>query len=281
MKQWMRKGLISASITGTLVLVPAGIVLAHQGSDSGTASARPGLGHRPGGIIDAALRLGSLSPAQRAAVETLLAERASATAPARQAESQLLTALASQVEQAKIDEGVLGPSLNAVENADEAASATIRALVVRLHVELTPAQRSELVDSIEAGHGRGQRHWGHGTDAGGSHEGPGWGGDKLGLTAVQKAQIVANLRATEGDGDTRGIGSAMERHGMRGSPGERARALESFRGDDFDAADLVSPPAHGKFIVKLAEAMLPVLSPAQRSLLAQELRERADHPKPL
>jgi hypothetical protein len=38
--------------------------------------------------------------------------------------------------------------------------------------------------------------------------------------------------------------------------------------------------AHGQFVVKLAEAMVPVLSPAQRSLLAQDLRERADHPKP-
>jgi Spy/CpxP family protein refolding chaperone len=280
MKQWMRTFLIATSVVGALALIPGGIVLADQASTSGAASARSSWGHHPGGLIDAALKLESLTPAQRATIEPLRAERTAATTPAREAHSQLLTALAAQVEQAKIDEAALAPSLNAVETADLTAGAELRGLVTRLHAALTPAQRSELVDEIEAGHRRGPGHGRHGPGDGGGHEGPAWGGDRLGLTAAQKAQVAVALRAAVGDGGAEGRPGGERARGQGGPLGERAKALESFRGDAFDASNLEPPMPHGKFVVKLAEAMLPILSPAQRSMLAQELRERADHPKP-
>lgn len=208
----------------------------------------------------------------------LASERGAAIAPTRAALSQLLTTLAMQVDQGNIDAGALAPSLNAVESAESGATTTLQDLVNRLHAELTPAQRSELVDSLEAEERRGHFRSGHGPDAGGHHHGPGWGAERLGLTSTQRAQIAAALHATPQDGGAPGLTPDTGRFGMRGAWGERVKALESFRGDAFDASSLTPPKAHGAFVVKLAQAMVPVLSQAQRSTLAQELRERANHP---
>jgi Spy/CpxP family protein refolding chaperone len=203
------------------------------------------------------------------AIEQLVQTRRSAETPVRQADAQLLTALAQQVEQAAINRAALTPSVTARENAALAARTVDLDTVQKLHDLLTPAQRGQLVDGIEAhfqGHaGKGER--GHGDRLGMIAK-------KLGLTDQQKAQIAANFRAerqAEGDSgqhpDFRGAGRAW---------------LEAFRGDTFNAS--ASAPNGTQMMERRANKMedllaaaVPVLTPAQRAELASHLRARAAH----
>ncbi len=256
MNRWIRRAVMSASFASAVAL--GGVALA-QPSD---AAAPQQSGHRHphrDGLLREALGLDTLSPAQRSSIEALIQQRRDAAAPVRSADAQVLTMLAQQVEQASIDRQALAPALSAEQSAAVAENAVDRDALNKLHALLTPAQRSELVDRLEAR----TAQWRHGD--GGR---PGARRElhermaKLSLTPEQKAQIAANLRAerTPGQGAHRG---------------ERREALEAFRGDSFDAGTLAHVERRGERAEKLAQAMVPVLTPAQRATLAGELRARA------
>jgi Spy/CpxP family protein refolding chaperone len=280
MNRWIQKTVVLASMTSALALVPAGAALAQQtapaAAQPGQASQPGAMGHRPG-LLREALELDSLTADQRATIEALVAQRRAAAAPVRAADAQLLTVLAQQVEQASIDPATLAPSLGAEETAATAESAVERDAINRLHGVLTPAQRGALVDRVLADHA----HWGGGEhgrahDGGAPDEGHGFGprgrawAAKLGLTADQKAQIAASLRASrQADGGARGQ--------WRAQRSERRQALEAFRGDSFDASALVHVEHRGERAERLTAATVPVLSAAQRAILASALRARASH----
>lgn len=250
MKRWIRRVVMSVSITSAVALAAGGVALAHD------AEARHGHGQQAG-LLGQALQLDSLTPEQRTAIGQLVDRRRAASVPVRAADAQVLTALAQQVEQASVDRQSLGPVLVAEDKAADAQSAVERDAINRLHSLLTPAQRGQLVDRIEAEHAR--------KDAGEERRHPAWGG-KLGLTAEQKSQIAANL------------GERQRASGAKaGHDGERHQALESFRGDSFDPSALVHVEHRGERAEKLAEAMVPVLTPAQRGQFANRLRARAAH----
>ena len=84
-----------ASLAGAVALVPAGVAYAQQGGSSAHQGHHKG--HR-GGLVGAALKLDSLTPAQRTAIEQLVQTRKTAEVPVRQADAQVLTVLAQQVE---------------------------------------------------------------------------------------------------------------------------------------------------------------------------------------
>jgi Spy/CpxP family protein refolding chaperone len=260
MNRWTRKVVTCASIISAVALVPVGTALAQE------APAAPQLhehAHRAG-LLAAALKLDSLTPDQRTAIEALRDQRHAAAAPVRAANAELLTLLAQEVEQGTIDTQALAPALGAEHSAAVAESAVEEGVLNRLHALLTPAERSQVVDSVEAAHEQSPRH--HQGEPGKAGK-LGWGG-KLGLTPEQKSQIAANL-ATE-----RAVSSAD-------GGNERARrkeALEAFRGDSFDANQaraLVQVEGRGDREEKLARAVVPVLSRAQRATLASGLRARA------
>ncbi len=261
-----------ALLSSAAALVPAGVAFAQQAPDTGSPGRHHG--HRDG-LVGAALKLDSLTPAQRTAIERLEQTRRAAETPVRQADAQLLTVLAQQVEQASINRSALAPTLNARESASVAARTADLDTVQKLHDLLTPTQRGQLVDAAEA---RFQAHaasWK--SDGGVAHDGQGRLGkiaEDLGLTDQQKAQILANLRAehpASGDAGARPI--------FRGA----GKAwLESFRGDTFNAAaaapNLPQQIEHrGHHMENLVAAAVPVLSPAQRAQLATHLRARAAH----
>jgi Spy/CpxP family protein refolding chaperone len=269
MNRWIRTALLSSSLIGALALVPSAVAFA---SDAAHGEAGPH-GHEwhGGGLLGAALKLDSLTADQRAAIEKLIASRKAAGVPVRQAEAQLLTILAQQVEQAKIDPQGLSASVSAEQNASNAKVAAERDALAQLHAILSAAQRQQLVDRIEqARHGhegdeRGKAHEG-GREG---HEGHGgrWLGRALDLTPGQEAQIRANLEA-----ERNGAPDAHAGHG-----GERGKLLERFRGDAFDPSTFVTAHNRGVGIERLAEAAVPVLTPEQRATLANLLRQRAAH----
>lgn len=266
MNRWITRIVTVASLAGAAALAPAGIAYAQQAVT--TAHEGHHQGHRMG-LVGAALKLDSLTPAQRTAIEQLVQTRRSAETPVRQADAQLLTALAQQVEQAAINRAALAPSVTARENAALAARTVDLDTVQKLHDLLTPAQRGQLVDGIEA-HFQGQA----GKGERGHGERLGMIAKKLGLTDQQKAQIAANFRAerqAEGDAgqhpDFRAAGKAW---------------LDAFRGDAFNAS--ASAPNGAAMMERRANKMedllaaaVPVLTPAQRAELASHLRARAAH----
>jgi Spy/CpxP family protein refolding chaperone len=274
MNRWIRTALLSSSLIGALALVPSAVAFA---SDAAHGEAGPH-GHEwhGGGLLGAALKLDSLTADQRAAIEKLIASRKAAGVPVRQAEAQLLTILAQQVEQAKIDPQGLSASVHAEQNASNAKVAAGRDALAQLHAILSAAQRQQLVDRIEqARHGHEGDERGKGREAHeGGHEGPGHGGRWLGraldLTPGQEAQIRANLEA-----ERNGAPDAHAGHGGHG--GERGKLLEGFRGDAFDPSTFVTAHVRGVGIERLAEAAVPVLTPEQRATLANLLRQRAAH----
>jgi Spy/CpxP family protein refolding chaperone len=258
MNRTIRTGIASlalAGAVGALALVPARVAFAED------AGAAQGEHHHHGhqGLLGAALKLDSLTADQRSSVEQLIQQRRTASAPVRQADSQVLQVLAHQVEQASINPQGLAPTLNIEKGAVATETAVERDALNRLHGILTPVQRGQLVDAIEAHFHGGHQH----ADAGTGGPGTGWqgGGHGLDLTAQQRAQIRANLQA----------------EGPTGQGAHMRAMLEAFRGDTFDATGFVTPVGPGERAERFAEAAVPVLSPTQRATFANHLRARAAH----
>ena len=254
MDRWIRRTATFASLAGAVAFVTAGVAFANEGQSSGAEhhKGEHRKGHRAG-LLGAALKLDSITPEQRSSIEQLIAQRRTASTPVRQADAQLLTLLAQQVEQAQVDPQGLTPSLATEQSAAEAENTVDRDTLNRLHALLSPAQRGQLVDQMEGMHAKG--HEEHGDKNRGRF---GWG---LQLTPEQRAQIRANLTASApASGTPRTSRSAL---------------LEAFRGDSFDASAFLGVRNPGARIERLAQAMVPVLSPSQRATWASHLRTRA------
>jgi Spy/CpxP family protein refolding chaperone len=271
MNRWIAKVVTFASLAGAVALVPAGVAYAQQGAPADGAAHHGHHGHRMG-LVGAALKLDSLTPQQRTAIEQLAQTRKAAEVPVKQADAQVLTVLAQQVEQASINKQALAPTVSAKEAAAAAARTVDLDTDQKLHDLLTPAQRAQLVDGIEAhfqGHGPGK------GDAGPGHEGHGRLGEiakKLGLSDQQKQQIFANLKAEN---------QGQPEAGPHGNPGAGKAWMDSFRSDTFNATASAAnrPPmgGRGERIEALLTAAVPVLTPAQRAEVASHLRARAAH----
>jgi len=281
MKRTFAKLVVIASLAGSAALVPA-LAGAQVGSTAGgdsTASGEAKHAHHPGpamAVIHAALQIDSLTVQQRASIEALKKAEHEAVIPARAAQSRVLTALAAQVEAGNIDRGAIAPAVQAAEAADSSARAAARDTLQKLHDILTPAQRSELVSTIEAkmaAHENAASGEGGNAPAGQGHGGllAHWSA-KLGLSAEQQAQIAANLKsAADAQPPVAAQGQARR--------AERERWLESFRAGDFNANASALTPPHDMtvHIEDVLQAAVPVLTPAQRTQVATELRQRAAH----
>ncbi len=147
MNRWIRKIVTFTSLAGALALVPAGSALAGEAHDG----EQPRHGHHPhGGLVSEALKLDSLSGAQRDQLGQIEQERRAAGVPLRQADAALLTQLAHQVEQAAIDRTALKGQLDAEQSAAATAQGVDARTLGQLHALLTTTQRNRLVDQVEA-----------------------------------------------------------------------------------------------------------------------------------
>jgi Spy/CpxP family protein refolding chaperone len=257
MKLSLRKVVSFTTFATTVALGVAGTgtAFAQSAAPQGQAehAGRPHA-HRQG-LLQAALRLDSLTSSQQTQIQQLIATRRTAAAPVRQANAQVLTALAQQVDQGQINAQALAPSLSAEQSAAQAELQVDQTTLAQLHSILTPAQRTQLVDTVEARstHGGGKR----------VEKGKGQGGGQLGLSEEQRAQIKASLKAVR----PQGAGG--------GQHGQVRAALESFRGDSFDASAMGRVEHRGEREARFAEAAVPVLTADQRAHFASELRHRA------
>jgi Spy/CpxP family protein refolding chaperone len=267
----MTKVVTLASLTGAMALGGAGIAMAQTAQPSAQPGPDASTRHHPHrqGLVAQALRLDSLSPEQRAAIEQLAGTRRTAEIPVRQANARILSALATQVEQASIDPQALAPSIQARDGAAVQAGAIERDTLQKLHDLLTPAQRGQLVSAVEAKLQPGA--WGH--DGGAARGGLAHMERELGLTAAQEQQIASNLQHAV-------PGQAAGARAARLAAGKAW--LESFRSDTFNASagnlDMLGRMVRrSEHLENLVQAAAPVLSPAQRAQLANHLRQRAAH----
>ncbi|HEX4404084.1 MAG TPA: Spy/CpxP family protein refolding chaperone [Polyangia bacterium] len=219
-----------------------------------------------------------VSPEQRSAIEKIQADLRVETQPVHEAQRDLLVTLADGLgdtgfDAAKIDAAVSRVSL-AATGVHDAAAKTFN----ELHGVLTPAQRTALVDKVEA-------HWTVWRDendgdaaslvrperghlAALTHE--------LGLTPDQVEKIrsrLADSRKTAPPLDRQEVTAQLHAFGA------------AFCADAFDARTFAAKlPTDTRLagwgaghLARVVETMSPVLTPAQRATLAQTLRGHAGH----
>ena len=254
---------------------------------SGTASTEPAVAapegattrapvaqstHGPLKVIGDALGDVPLTASQRTALEKLAADTEARHAESRAAHKDLTLAIAAQVQAGAIDRTVLQPKIDALVAALQKAQPADRASFEQLHAILSPDQRTAFVDAIEAriSEKKGQMHERHGLKQ--------WAAD-LNLSDDQKTQIKSALMQSwqamgKGPAGAPPWAEAKE-HG--------AKVMAAFKQDRF-VMDEVAPARDvsqkaqkmSDHILGLAEAALPVLTPQQRAIAAQKLRDRAE-----
>jgi Spy/CpxP family protein refolding chaperone len=198
-------------------------------------------------------------------------------APAREIEKSLLTSLASGVAAGQIDEtqtdatiARLGPAAAAVHDCSASA-------LNQLHAILSPTERAVLVEKVRA-HYEVWRQVNHEAEAGGVEKGGRLAdlAEELNLTPEQVAQISTALH--------------LKFAGPRSSVFEPKQAeahLQAFEtafaSETFDAKMIKANAnahiaTHGsKRMVLFYETVTPLLTPEQRTTLAEHLRQHADH----
>ena len=229
-------------------------------------------------VVAEALAVVPLSAAQRTQVESLAANAEARHGESLAARKDLMLALAAQVEAGRIDRAALAPKINDLAAANAKAQPGDRAAFEQLHALLTPDQRGAFVNALEArfGERKGEMRAKHPLQQ--------WAAE-LQLSDAQKAEIKAAIHE-------RFHGMAHEHSwgdgGPMGAGHKGAKVLAAFKQDRF-VMDEVAPagdalqfgPRRTERLLALAEAAVPVLTPAQRSIAAQKIRDKAESNDPI
>ncbi len=226
--------------------------------------------HGPVKLFGEALGDVPLTTSQRAALEQMATDAEARHAQVRTARQDLMTTLAAQIEAGAIDRAALQPKIAAITAAMQASQPADRSAFEQLHAVLTPEQRTAFVDAVQA---RMEQQKGALKDKGGIHQ----IAEQLQLTDDQKAQIkAAVMQKMQAEG-----GKEAQRD-FHGAKHQGQAVMAAFKQDTF-VFDQVAPAKDlsqqvsrtTDHIVGIAEIALPILTPAQRTLAAQKLREHA------
>lgn len=233
--------------------------------------------HHRGGVTQfVAMALDTLGTddARLPEAQRLQAELNACMAPARAAQKQLHLTIADGVAAGAIDEVRADTDIAQLAVAAAAADDCGVGALIRLHALLSPAERAELVEKVQA-------HWevwrqvnlearADGREPGGrlaslSRE--------LSLSDDQVARAAAALPARL-DGNTAGFN--------RGVADEQVQTFAAaFVGDSFDGRVVLANGGrhianHGAArMTRFYEVVTPILTPSQRTTLAAHLREHA------
>ena len=290
-----RSAVLSSLVVGSLVAVlgcSASTESASVGSGASAGSAASAPEQQTPSAAPAGTRIAAVAPSakskrvrilaealsgvplrddQRVEIEGLASDADAQHQAAARARGEILTALAGQVEAGQIDRAALQPKIDAATQALAAARPADEAALQRLHALLTPEQRGQVADALESRHKEMRAEH---THAHGEHRArmDRWAAD-LKLTDAQRAQIMAAFASQR---NARGADfKAM--HEKMAHAHEHPFA-ESFRADTLTLpaptdAHVQAGPIADHFIV-LAQTILPILTPEQRTLAAAKLRER-------
>ena len=198
----------------------------------------------------------------------------------RAAEQAVLETLADGIAAGAIDAAKVNAALAQLATASASIHDASADALNQLHAALTPEQRAALVDKVEA-------HWAlwqraNADEADTTPSAPAGGhlrtlAKDLDLSPDQIAKIKANLGAAVKDSPVKPDPQKVEAH---------LKAFgAAFRADTFDAKTLsTGGPANAHLaswgatrIALMFESVTPVLTPDQRTKLAAQVREHAEH----
>ncbi len=218
------------------------------------------------------------TPEQKAAIEKIRSDMFQKMEPAHDAEKVVLLALADGIAANKFDQPKLDGAIAQLSTASGQIHDAVAGEIDQLHETLTPPQRAALVDKVEAHF----EVWHHSNGADEHKERDAHGGQlamlgkQLGLSAdqIEKARTsfeqsmagVPKFDRSEAEAHMKAFG-------------------EAFASDKFDAKTL---PTKGDLnahmaiwgitrTMKFYEAVTPVLTPEQRTKLADSIRHHANY----
>jgi Spy/CpxP family protein refolding chaperone len=275
--------LSSLVLSSFLLLAACGGSVEQPQTTSSAASKAPvaANGHGAVKIVGEALGDVALRPEQRAEIEKLAAEAETRHAPLADGKKQLMLAFADQVERGAIDRAALQASIDKLMADVEKSRNDDRAAIAKLHGLLDRQQRNDFVDALEKSF-KGKHGFGENGPPGKAFGHMHGLAEELKLTDEQKDKIKDVFKDSWHDArhDARKNGKHGGGHGHR----EGKHALEAFREDKLDL-DKVAPPMDLKAIAnegvdrvsKIASQILPILTPEQRKVAADKLREMANN----
>lgn len=232
--------------------------------------------HHHGGVvqfISLSMETLGVSADQKAQLEKIKSDLQAKTAPAHDAEKVLLSTLADGVAAGNVDQAKVDAALAQLATATSAAHDASLASLNDLHAALRPEQRAALVDKVEAHLAVWRKV--NAEEQQGSHE----KNDHLakfgaeeGLTADQIDKISTQLRASP----------APDMKADAGQIDAFMTGFRAFEGESFDAKTLSSGrDASGRLarsgasrIAHFYAVAAPVLTPEQRTKVAQHIRDR-------
>jgi Spy/CpxP family protein refolding chaperone len=234
-----------------------------------------------GFVLSAVETLGA-APDQQTAIDALRKDFRVKMKPLHEANVAVLTLLADGIAAGTIDKAKVDAAVAKAGTAAATVPAATQDLLTKLHGALRPEQRAALVDKIDA-------HWAAWRDANTNDHG-GDGGAKpdrhithlakeIGLTSDQVDKLKASLEATK-DAKKPFDAAAFEAY---------EKAFDTaFVADTFDAKKLPAGGPESSHLVAMGsermasfyEALAPILTPDQRTKVADKLRARAAGPDP-
>jgi Spy/CpxP family protein refolding chaperone len=237
--------------------------------------------HHHGGLttyISMAIDTLGLDEAKKASVEKIQSDLRAKTAPAREAENDLLAAIADGVAAGKLDTAKITAAVEKHAAASTGIHEATAEALTQLHDALTPAERAALVDKVKA-------HWEvwHKVNV---DEKAGDKDDKGG----HLAKLTTLLALTPDQVDKISAALATDppvtpKTDPKAEDGHVQSFAAAFLADKFDAKSLASSATAsaghvarhgGGRLVRFYAAVTPVLTPPQRATLAAELREHAN-----
>lgn len=268
--------------------------------------------HGPVKMVGEALSQVPLRPEQRTEIEKMASDAEVRHEAARKAQTELMTAVADQVQAGAIDRTTLQPKIDAMVSAVEQVRPQDRAAFQRLHDLLDGTQREAFVaamkDKMHADHGK----WGHHDHAAkGNAEGArdeqgaaapapangeaphaerAWGrfghmrqlADDLKLTDDQRSQIKDVFKAEFQKGGGDHMREAMKAHAHAGDTMERFKAADFSAEKDLPQVDIRAKATEGTTrAIDIAQKILPILTPEQRAIAAQKIRDHATKGGPM
>ena len=218
-----------------------------------------------------------LTADQQAAVDKIRVDLLASMEPARAAEKDYANTLADGVAAGKVDRAKVDASIGKLVTQVQGVHDASLTAMNQLHAALTPAQRAKLVDELHA-------HWEKWKEAQGKDEAD----DKqhhaghmlamvreLGLTQDQADKIKASFKDK--------MKAAPQDHTHKEVQDHLTAFGTAFKADTFDAKKLTGAKAANGHMAKwgatrrarFLEAAAPILTPEQRTKLAQTIRDHA------
>ncbi len=229
------------------------------------------------GFVLAAVETLGIAPDQQTAVDGFRKEYRTKAKPLREANAAVMHLVADGIAAGNVDRAKIEPAIAKAATAATAAQAAAQELLNHLHGVLRPEQRAAFVDKVDA-------HWAAWREAN-EHAAEGGKPDR------HLRRLAKDLSLTKDEVDK--AHAAMDADKEAKKPFDAAaseayiKAFDTaFAGDTFDAKKLpAAGPESSRLVswgtgrmVSFYGALAPVLTPDQRTALAEKLRQRGNGP---